>query len=178
MLVIDTSSLLSLVRYYLPFDSESILFNFVKNKIESGEIIIIDEVYRECEYVAKKIVVTSLPFLKSNQTKTTDCLPDKPFFHLVENDFRNRSIGKELTPTEFETQKNIFLNGADAKQVLFCKKNQNLLMLPRIVTEETEGSNDNKHFKKIPSLCKPIGITTISLPTLLQESQEIGLIFK
>ena len=36
--IIDTNSLLSLVRYYLPFDNENLLFNFIKDKIENGEI--------------------------------------------------------------------------------------------------------------------------------------------
>jgi hypothetical protein len=48
--VIDTNSLLSLVRYYLPFDKKGILFKFFKNKIEKGEIIIIDRVFQECTY--------------------------------------------------------------------------------------------------------------------------------
>lgn len=37
--VIDTNSLLSLIRYYLPFDKNGILFQFIKKKIEIGEII-------------------------------------------------------------------------------------------------------------------------------------------
>jgi hypothetical protein len=43
--IIDTNSLLSLVRYYLPFDKDKILYNFIKNKVQSGEIIIIDKVH-------------------------------------------------------------------------------------------------------------------------------------
>jgi len=42
--VIDTNSLLSLVRYYLPFDKKGVLFQFIKSKIETGDIIIIDKV--------------------------------------------------------------------------------------------------------------------------------------
>ena len=30
--VIDTSSLLSLVRYYKPFDEKSVLYDFIKDK--------------------------------------------------------------------------------------------------------------------------------------------------
>ena len=37
--IIDTNSLLSLVRYYLPFDKENLLFNFIKEKIEIGQIL-------------------------------------------------------------------------------------------------------------------------------------------
>lgn len=41
-IVIDTNSLLSLVRYYLPFDNENHLNDFFKNKIANGSIVIID----------------------------------------------------------------------------------------------------------------------------------------
>jgi hypothetical protein len=40
--VIDTSSLLTLVRYYLPFDKDLVLYNFFKSRVESGEIVILD----------------------------------------------------------------------------------------------------------------------------------------
>ncbi len=31
--IIDTSSLLALVRYYLPFDDDNVLFDLIKEKI-------------------------------------------------------------------------------------------------------------------------------------------------
>jgi hypothetical protein len=61
--VIDTNSLLSLVRYYLPFDKNSVLFDFIKTKIQSGEIIIIDKVLEECTYNSKGIVLKKLDYL-------------------------------------------------------------------------------------------------------------------
>lgn len=61
--VIDTNSLLSLVRYYLPFDKKGVLFKFFKNKIEKGEIIIIDKVLEECTYTSKGMVLTALDYL-------------------------------------------------------------------------------------------------------------------
>ncbi|MFZ1279198.1 MAG: hypothetical protein WAR59_00065, partial [Ignavibacteriaceae bacterium] len=61
--VIDTNSLLSLVRYYLPFDKNGVLFKFFKSKIENGEIIIIDKVLQECTYNSKGIIVTTLDYL-------------------------------------------------------------------------------------------------------------------
>lgn len=75
--VIDTSSLLSLVRYYLPFDREGFLFEFFKSKIESKEIIILDKVFEECKYTAKGIVTEKLDYLsiKKNQIKTDELLP-------------------------------------------------------------------------------------------------------
>lgn len=40
IVVIDTSSLLSLVRYYLPFDQSKKLFNLIKQEIQNHNIII------------------------------------------------------------------------------------------------------------------------------------------
>ena len=178
MLVIDTCSLVNLVRYYLPFDKNSILFNFIKTKVESKEIIVIDKVYEECSYVAKRIVVNELPFLKSNTINTSEYLPDKQFFHYTDNDFVNAVAKNKLSPELFEVEKSKFLEGADAKLLLFCKNNKNLITEPCIITEETEGSNDNKPFKKIPTLCKTLLIDTITLPTLLSQLKGIDIVFK
>ena len=64
--VIDTNSLLSLVRYYLPFDKNLILYNFLKERIAAGEIIIIDKILEECEYISKGIVLKTLTYLCFN----------------------------------------------------------------------------------------------------------------
>jgi len=52
--VIDTSSLLSLVRYYLPFDKNGVLFGLIKSKFASGEIIMLDAVYEESKFIGQK----------------------------------------------------------------------------------------------------------------------------
>jgi len=93
--VIDTNSLLSLVRYYLPFDKNSILYDFFKKKIEKGQIIIIDSVLDECTYNSKGIVVSTLnyltdkAFLKSFKVpyKTESLIAPSPakFLRQVEN---------------------------------------------------------------------------------------------
>ena len=67
--IIDTSSLLSLIRYYLPFDNNDKLFDFIKNEIASGGIIIIDEVLKECEFTSKQLVVKSLKYLTDKDFK-------------------------------------------------------------------------------------------------------------
>ena len=92
--VIDTSSLLSLVRYYLPFDKNKTLYNFIKSKIELKEILILDKVYEECEYTSKGIVIKALPYIstKKHQINTNEILPDKKFFNQLENQFINGVI--------------------------------------------------------------------------------------
>ena len=47
--VIDTSSLVSLVRYYLPFDKEGKLTSFLEERILAKKIIVMEEVALECK---------------------------------------------------------------------------------------------------------------------------------
>jgi hypothetical protein len=188
--VIDTNSLLSLVRYYLPFDKKGVLFNFFKTKIEKGEIIIIDKVFQECTYNSKGIVLTTLDylndktFLKSSKVpyKTDSLLVPSPakFLRQVENQFVNTVVRrqKKLSDTEFENQKNSFLNDADMKQIILClnliKDGERVVL----VTEETENSNDNKLFKKIPAICKELEIETMTLPELIAKYDGIDIDFQ
>lgn len=188
--VIDTNSLLSLVRYYLPFDKKGVLFNFFKTKIEKGEIIIIDKVFQECTYNSKGIVLTTLDylnnktFLKSSKVpyKTDSLLAPSPakFLRQVENQFVNTVVRrqKKLSDTEFENQKNSFLNDADMKQIILClnliKDGERVVL----VTEETESSNDNKLFKKIPTICKELEIETMTLPELIAKYDGIVIDFQ
>jgi hypothetical protein len=188
--VIDTNSLLSLVRYYLPFDKKGILFQFFKNKIAIGDIIIIDKVLQECTYNSKGIVLTTLDylndkaFLKTAKVpyKTDSILAPSPakFLRQVENQFVNTVIRKQrkLTDTEFDNQKNAFLNDADMRQIILClnllKDGEKVVL----VTEETESSNDNKLFKKIPAICKELNISTLTLPELLVKYDGIDIDFK
>lgn len=188
--VIDTSSLLSLVRYYLPFDKKGVLFGFFKQKIEAGEIIVIDKVFDECSFSAKGIVLSSLPFLNDKTfqraskvpRKTDDLLAPSPakFLRQVGNQFVLEAIRRQrgITDTEFEVLKNEFLNGADIKQVILCltlQKDEERVIL---VTEETEVSNDNKLFKKLPAICRDLIIETMTLPELLSLYNDIDINFQ
>lgn len=188
--VIDTNSLLSLVRYYLPFDKKSVLFEFIKEKINQGEIIIIDKVLEECTYNSKGLVIKTLAyledkaFLKSAKVpyKTESLLAPSPakFLRQVDNQFVNTFLRnqRKLTDTEFENQKNSFLNDADIRQIILClnliKDGEEVIL----VTEESEVSNDNKLFKKIPAICKELDILTMTLPELLDKYDGINIDFK
>jgi len=182
--IIDTNSLLSLVRYYLPFDKNKILYNFIKEKIQSGEIIIIDKVHQQCSYISKGIILTQLDFLEDKVFQKTSKVPfntelliapnTKSFFHLLNSVFVNSIVKKtkKITDIEFETLKNAHLNDADMKLILLAlnlnSKEENVY----IVTEETSESNDNKLFVKIPAMCRELGITCITLPQLIQLYQD------
>jgi hypothetical protein len=188
--VIDTNSLLSLVRYYLPFDKKSVLFEFIKEKINQGEIIIIDKVLEECTYNSKGLVIKTLTYLEDKvfvksakvPYKTESLLAPSPakFLRQVDNQFVNTIVRnqRKLTDTEFENQKNSFLNDADIRQVILClnliKDGEEVIL----VTEESEVSNDNKLFKKIPAICKELDIPTMTLPELLDKYDGINIDFK
>lgn len=177
--VIDTSSLLSLVRYYLPFDAKGELFDYIKHKIEIGEIIIVDKVLQECTYVAKGIILTKMEYLKDKDFlknsnapyKTDNLLAPAPakFLRQVDNSFANVAVmnAKRITQAEYDNQKSSFLDNADMKQVILCMNIQHSKVDVILVTEETETSNDLKLFKKIPAICKMLDINTMALPTLI-----------
>lgn len=178
--VIDTSSLLSLVRYYLPFDKQNKLFDFIKSKIEKSELIIIDEVLRECENTAKGITVQKMEYLiekdfhKTHKfpVNTEFLLPPAPakFYNQVDNSFINGSVRNKLTDVQYESMKSSFLASADARMIIYClneiKNNPSERII--LVTEESEESNDHKTFKKIPTICKFLSIEVNTLPKLLE----------
>ena len=188
--VIDSSSLISLSRYYLPFDRNQKLYDFFKSKIESGEIVIIDRVLKECRFTSKGIVFDLLDFLddkdflKLNKVpkKTDDLIAPAPqkFLRQLDNQFVNRVILRKskLTDAEYEVQKEAFLNDADMKQIILCLNYMQKGEETLLITEETETSNDNKLFKKIPAICKELNIETLTLPELISRYQGIDLDFK
>lgn len=188
--VIDTNSLLSLVRYYLPFDKKQKLLSFIQNKIAQGEVIIIDKVFDECLVVAQKLIVAYLPFLTNKQFQKEVGLPYKTglliapspqkFLRMVDNNFVNTIIKKSrrLTEVEYERQKEIFLNDADVKMIILCLHLMNEGEEVMLVTEETEISNDHKLFKKIPAICKELNVSALTLPMFLQKYTELNLLLE
>ncbi len=174
--VIDTSSLLSLVRYYLPFDKNNVLYNYFEAKVLNREIIIIDKVHEECIYTSKGIVTEKLKYLNNNKNivKTDGFLPTNKFFNQLENQFINGAIKNLLSSVEFENRKNAYLDSADAKLLLYCIKDRRILdEKPKLITEESEISNDNKSFKKLPAICKILDIEVLTLPKLLEIFKDI-----
>ncbi|OFX58809.1 MAG: hypothetical protein A2046_05550 [Bacteroidetes bacterium GWA2_30_7] len=175
--VIDTSSLLALVRYYLPFDNNKSLRKYIKKLIDTGEIIILDKVYEESKYTSKGIILTELNFLKDKQFKTNDILPNPKFFNQLENQFCYGSQRNRLDASEFELAKKKYLNSADAKLLLYCMRDKDSLELdlPILVTEETKAENDNKLFKKLPEICSILEIGHCSLPLLFRDYLKISI---
>jgi hypothetical protein len=179
--VIDTSSLLSLVRYYLPFDNEDKLKTLVQRKIETGEMVLLDKVAEECKYVARGIVIEHLPFIaeKEYQVNTTELFPPKAFFNMLDYQFVNRDIIRNvnLTEVEFEARKKAYLDNADAKIILYAFIQKKLGNVITVVSEESFAGNDDKAFKKIPTICSSIELDCITLPSLILKYNELEVRF-
>ncbi|HJX50944.1 MAG TPA: DUF4411 family protein [Candidatus Nanoarchaeia archaeon] len=178
-IIIDTSSLLALVRYYRPFDKDNSLKYFFKDRIDSGDILILDKVAEESKYISKGLIIKDLDFLqdKKRYFKTDELLPTKKFFNILDNQLCQTPMKNRLSQTEYEQQRNEYLDSADAKLILFCYNESNPLGIdnPLIVTEETGAENDNKIFKKLPTICSILNIEQCSLPTLIKDHFKIKL---
>lgn len=175
--LIDTSSLLAFVRYYLPFDKKGTFKDLIKTKFESGELLVLDKVIEEAKFISQGIILKELDFLndKSRHINTNSLIPSKKFFNLLENQFCNKDLVrlKGVTDVEFELEKTNFLKTPDSNLLLYSlsMKDKN----PIVVTEETKSGNDNKVFKKIPENCKEVDIDCCTLPELLKVHLKIDI---
>jgi hypothetical protein len=178
-ILIDTSSLLALVKYYRPFDKEDSLKEYFKSKIDSGSILLIDKVIDESRYLSKGLIIKDLDFLqdKKRHFKTDELLPTKKFFNILDNQLCQIPLKNKLSAVEYEQTRNEYLNSADAKLILYCYNESNALGIdnPLLVTEETSAENDNKVFKKLPAICSILNIEQCTLPTLIKDHFNIKL---
>ena len=181
--IIDSSSLVAFVRYYLPFDKNSVLKNLIKEKFESGELIVIDKVYDEIKFLSKGIVINELEFLsdKKKHKKTSEIFPNKKFFNMMENQYSNKIIikAKGISEVEFELEKTKFLDSADCRLILYALSHRDEIEIvkPIIVTEESKTNNDGKPFKKIPEICDLSDISHCTLQTLLKDHFKVDITF-
>ena len=174
--VIDTSSLVALVRYYLPFDKEGKLKAFIEERIEAKKLIVLEQVVAECKLQGKGQVVKALPFIDKpkNKTAVTDVTVNKKLYNMIDNNFIIGSIAGKLPPAEYQLEREKFVKTADFAMVLYAysvKDKEEVV----IVTEETGYSNDGKPFKKIPGICETIGVKTQSLSLFLSEKNIIDM---
>lgn len=178
--IIDTSSLLVFVKYYLPFDTNNQLTSFLKDKIENGEIVVLDKVLEEAKYLQKRIILEKLDFLYQSKkiVNTTELIPNKQFFHWLNHDFCNKEIleKKGIDNTAFENAKETYLKkDADPKLILYALRIKSDKLIPFVITEETGVTNDNKIFKKIPLCCQSAGIECLTLPDFFKQKYNLNL---
>ena len=176
--IIDTSSLLNVAKYYLPFDKNGKLKRQLELLFNSGEILVIDKVELQSRNIAKGVVAHELPFIFNQRKRiinTSAVLPDARFFTRLETDYCNQfiRIRKKLTDAEFDNQKSEFLKDADAKMILYALKIAG--SKPTIVTEESSNQNDGKLFKKIPTICSLEGIDCCTVPEFFKQHCHLDL---
>lgn len=183
--VIDTNSLLSLAKYYLPNDKNNILLDFLREKLKNDELIIIDKVFQESKFISQKQILKSLPYLQDKKflktykigENTEALIPPSPekFYRMVDHTFAVGSQTNQMTPQEYEAVRNHFLNSADCKMIIKCenlKANDEECLL---ITEESMQSNDRKPFHKIPKICKILNIDCCNIQEYFDRTNEIKI---
>ena len=165
--LIDTCSLVNLVRYYLPFDAEKKLYDCFKKQYERQEFILLPEVYKECSWGSQKVVTNSLDFLKELKNTTPLSIDSQKTHNRIKQNWVNSQARKKLGEKfNTENEKKKFIASADCQLILSAMKDKAKFA---IVTDETAHSNDGKLFKKIPAICNTESITCITLPELLKK---------
>ena len=178
--VIDTSSLINFFRYY-QFDNSDggaiykKLSQFLIDKINSGEIIMIDKVFEELkiwrefesfkEDIKDKLARTETLIVEVKKLSNKYYRPENE--KLKNND--SNIINQEITDHE-NTHADLFL-------VAKCNSVKNNETKPVLVTDETK-RDDGKLFHKIPTMCQHEKIMCITLPQLLFGEYKKELIFE
>ncbi len=134
--VIDTSSLVSLVRYFLPFDKEGKLKVFLEENIRSGKIIVLEQVADECKHQGKGQVIKAFPFIAKSKYKTSiaGLRVNNAIYNLIDHNFSNASVKALLPEAQYQLVRNQFIASADFAMMLYAysiKDKENVV----IVTE-------------------------------------------
>lgn len=176
--VIDRNSLINLQRYYY-FDRNStgvnyeVFNNFIKEKIENGQIIIINKVDEEGINGIKKEfnIKNSLIKQELNYLNMLELIADEQLNINPYHTNKNEEI--EVIKIQEKTQK------ADLSLIAYCKmlkdKGENVCL----ITDERKidyTKNNNayakrytKYYKRIPNICENYDIKCRDLPYLLFE---------
>lgn len=183
--LVDTSSLVRMAQAYSPFDTKGALNSFLEGRLGDGSLILLDRVMDEVKLVSRGVAYEAFPCLqrKGCARRTDGLTPPAPekFYHMLDNNFVNSSVkrlklkGDEIA---YRSERNAFLQGADCMLVVKALNERNIYGWSnvQILTEESRLNNDGKLFKKIPSICEQLGITTISTVEYLRQcSAEIAV---
>ncbi len=180
VVVVDTCSLHRLVEYYLPLDKEGKLVPLFERLFLGREIIMTESVFSECSRIAKGIITTKLPFLKTKAAK--DLLikldyfpPDAKLLKIVSENFTIKAKYQSLTPEQQIAQSDAYRRSGDFS-ILQCAYMEKKGMAGnlfgedlRVLTDESSAENDNKCFRKIPACCKFLETETINIRKYLED---------
>lgn len=180
VVVVDTCSLHRLVEYYLPLDKEGKLVPLFERLFLGREIIMTESVFLECSRMAKGIITTNFPFLKTKAAK--DLLvkpesfpPDAKLLKIVSENFTIKAKYQSLTPEQQLAQSDAYQRSGDFS-ILQCAYMEKKGMAGnlfggdlRVLTDESSAENDNKCFRKIPACCKFLETETINIRKYLED---------
>ena len=172
--LIDTSSILSLFRYYAHFDTNGELESYLKFLLKSDRLIILQKVYYEYKNLKKRLekeeatkIYASIT--ESGQKRKEDIVITKKIHNKLENNWVRKPQVSRLLKNEYRAQLDEWIHSADAQLIAHAIEDHNNI----IVTEETEteADNDRKIVTKIPRICKIEKLTCYSLPQMLVEEK-------
>ena len=162
--VIDTSSLLSFIKYYQPFDTNNQLTKYLQDCFRDGTLILLEAVQNECKRVSGGIIFDNfshdLEKGKSRIQEITKKQLRKIDDHWAIQDLRKVAIN-------YDDLRKKAIESPDFQLIFYVQSHPEEDLT--IVTEETASQNDGKIFKKIPIICKHEEIPCITLPKLLKE---------
>jgi hypothetical protein len=166
-LIVDSNSLINFFYYYYSSKNNSSkifgeLLNFLIDKIDSGEVIVIDKVFNEFsdnperEFLKKSIKRhvkdTLFLFDKVQQLMIEHYRED-----IAEKYYNGKPIELELEYKKYEEKY------ADLYLVAYCQYLNGIKEKTILITEENRG-DDKKLFEKIPVICVKHNIEYRNLP--------------
>lgn len=174
--LLDTSSLLNLVRFYLPFDSNNVLKNLFQQKLAEGELVIIDKVIAEARVIARGVILQNLPFITTKVVSTVNALPPSKFISLTDNQFCDQRVKRlKYSQEEYQVLKQDYLNSADAGLMIHAMLNKASNMM--VISDESSTLNDGKLFKKIPVCCNLISVNCCTITDFMKNHLNINIVY-
>lgn len=164
--MIDTSSLLILVRHLLKLDRDGKLLKIIKEMFSQGTAVLHEVVHEE---VSRKVVAGALVFLQAAprvpaQKPTSDRLQ-----YVYDNWTNEKRLPSDIKLEEYSLK-------ADCQIIEHCRRmNAKMPLIEHVVvTEELSYLEENSNarprpFKKIPDICASEGVRCMNLVDMLKE---------
>ena len=181
--VVDTSSLVAMARYYRPFDTTNNLDAYLRSEIKDGSLIILDKVLAESRYVSQGLAYLSFSCLRGSKVamSTEGLQPSRKFYNMLDNNFIDKTMKRMKFADDevgYQNVREVFLNSADCALIVYSMANSTAIDPIRILTEENPNQNDGKLFKKIPSICEQLEISTINAVDYLKQIDSLNVEIK
>ena len=174
MYLIDTSSIISLFRYYDPLNGNGLLRQHIEEQFNSRRWLILKRVGKELQKfktmnnASKVRFIDQYRFLYAINQDNPEPNVDKSMHRRIDQKWVSDSGMQRLSTmgknpqTAYPFAKMEYIEGADFQLIMRARDSGET-----IVSEEQPRSNDGKLFKKIPAICGIENIQCMTLPELL-----------